>query len=140
MRWSWFSTHYGFETKENIARAYQVAVPRCSASLADGNTVNLALDISAKHSLIVRSRTAQTRLTRAVLVHHGDEYAPGHRPSSNMLDRLSWRQTTEPTRLGTVAPPNLPLAVVRQGVDEPELVFFAFVLLTAQRMKQVLFV
>ena len=74
-----------------------------------GNTVNRALDNSAIHTLIFRPRTAQARLARAELVHHGDRHAPGHRPLSNMLDRPSWRQITEPSRLGTVAPLISPL-------------------------------
>ena len=82
--------HYGFETKKNIARSHQIAVPRRSTSLADGNPVNLAVGILVNHSLIVRPRAAQTRLARSVLVHQGDGYTSGHRPSSNLLDRPSW--------------------------------------------------
>ena len=82
--------HYGFETNKNIARSHQIAVPRRSTSLADGNPVNLAVVIFAIRTLIFLSGTAQTRLARSVLVHQGDGYTSGHRPSSNLLDRPSW--------------------------------------------------
>ena len=66
------AAHHGRETKEDVARAHDVAVPRRSASLADGNTVNRAVDIAAIHPLVVRPRAAQARLARAVLVDQGD--------------------------------------------------------------------
>ena len=68
--------HYGFETNKNIARSHQIAVPRRSTSLADGNPVNLALGILEIHTLIFLSGKAQTRLARSVLVHQGDGYTP----------------------------------------------------------------
>lgn len=75
--------------------------------------------LKIRRSVLLVSAPGQQKLDLLVryLSTLDDRHPPGHRPSSNMLDGPSWRQTTEPTGLGTVAPANLPFAVIRQGVD-----------------------